>query len=106
MAARILLQTLEMGLIRLSQDWRIPEDSSRFLLLETAVHAPAANALRTLANQIAQRRVSPLFASDEHPRTWATILAASNTAKKSNYAEAARILQEAAHSLPQNRQFA
>ncbi len=106
MAARILLQILEMRLIRLSQDWRIPEDSSRFLLLETTVHALAANALRTLANQIAQGRVSLPFGSDEHLRTWATILAASDAAKESSYAEAARILQEAAHGLPQIRQLA
>ena len=106
MAARILLQTLEMLLIRLSQNWRIPEDSSRFLLLKTAVHALAANALRTLANQIAQGRVSLPFGSDERLRTWTTILAASDAAKESSYAEAARILQEAAHSLPQIRQLA
>lgn len=106
MAARIPLQTLETRLIRLRQDWRVPEDSPRFLLLETAVRALAADALHALADLIAQGRLSPPVGADERLRAWAAFLAAPDLAEEPGYAEAARILQDAADALPRIRQFA
>lgn len=106
MAARIPLVTLEGRLLRLRQDYRVPEDSPRFLLLETAVRALAADALRTLATRIAEGRIVPPLGADERLRRWADVLDAPDLAEEPAYAEAAAILRQAAAALPRIRQFA
>lgn len=106
MAARIPLATLEGRLLRLRQDYRVPEDSPRFLLLETAVRALAADALRTIATRIAEGRITLPLGADESLRTWADILDAPDFIEEPSYAEAASILREAADALPRIRRFA
>jgi len=105
MAARIPLATLEGRLLRLRQDYRVPEDSPRFLLLETAVRALAADALRTLATRISEGRIAPPLGADERLRTWADVLDAPDLAEEPAYAEAAAILRKAAAALPRIPQF-
>ena len=106
MAVRIPLATLGGRLERLRQDYQVSEDSPRFLLLESAVRALAADALRTLATRIAEGRIAPPLGTDDRLRTWADILDAPELAKEPAYAEAAAILRQAADALPQIRHLA
>jgi hypothetical protein len=106
MAVRIPLATLDNRLRALRIDYKLPEDSPRFLLLESAVRALAADGLRTVAERISSGAIVPPVGGDERLRAWASVLETPDLEEEPSYAAAAQVLREAAARLPTMRRFA
>jgi hypothetical protein len=100
MAARILLATLAIRLRALRIDYKLPEDSPRFLLLETVVRALAVDGLRTMAERISSGHIVPPLGSDECLSTWASVLETPDLEEEPSYAATAKVMREAVDRLP------